>query len=171
MVSAYERAVNMIRKKNVEFNLNRLGTFTVTESTATRDVRLFSNSSCSCPETNIFYHVMAVRLAFGLVNIASKKCPNTTRLRKNAKKRANKTSGRMRTRPDHLDWTTSLWENLNGDQCGSDAYDSSCNPNGSSNKEARENSPSKKKIKTYSTSALKKNNESQCASIHNFLTN
>jgi hypothetical protein len=174
MVTAYERALNVIEKKNVEFNFKRLGTFTVTGSSVTRDVRIFPNPSCSCPETKICYHVMAVRLACGLGNIASKKCPNTTRLRKNAKKRADKTSGRKRLRPDDLDGTTSLWENLNGDRCGSDGYDSSCNQNGSSNKEAKETSPPKKKIKTYSKSVLKKNKESQCAteqSTHNFPKN
>jgi hypothetical protein len=117
---------------------------------------------------------MVVCLSCGLGNIASKKFPNTTRLRKNAKKRADKTSGRKRPRPDDLDGTTSLWENLNGDRCGSDGYDSSCNQNGSSNKEAKETSPPKKKIKTYSKSVLKKNKESQCAteqSTHNFPKN
>lgn len=111
MVTAYGRALNVIEKKNVEFNFERLGTFTVTGSSVTMDVRIFPNPSCSCPETKICYHVMAVRLSCGLGNQASKKFPNTTRLRKNAKKRADKKSGRKKPRTDDLDRTTSLWEN------------------------------------------------------------
>ncbi|EFX66116.1 hypothetical protein DAPPUDRAFT_332519 [Daphnia pulex] len=51
-----------------DFSLScAIGTFSVTGSTATRDVRIFPYPSCSCPETKICYHVMA-RLASGLAN-------------------------------------------------------------------------------------------------------
>ena len=87
MASAYEQALSVVDKKHVKFNFNRLGTFTVTGSTVTRDMKIFPNPSCSCPETKICYHVMAVGLAFGLGNTSSKKCPNLPGLRKNAKQK------------------------------------------------------------------------------------
>jgi hypothetical protein len=87
MASAYERALRIIDKKYVEINFNKIGSFNVTGSTATRDVKIFPNPSCSCPETTTCYHIMAVRLTCDLANTPIRKRPNVTRLRKNAKKR------------------------------------------------------------------------------------
>jgi hypothetical protein len=61
------------KKKQIDINFNRIGTFNVTGSTATRDVRIFPYPSCSCPETKICYHVMAARLACDLANTTTKK--------------------------------------------------------------------------------------------------
>jgi hypothetical protein len=129
----------------VEFNFNRIGTFTVTGSAATRDVRIFPRPSCSCPETTTCYHVMAVRLACGLGTKDARKLPNVTRLRKNGKKKTDKTSGRKRPRTKDVDgW---LWQDLNGDRCGSDPYDSSYDR--SPKKEAKDNQHDKQTHKTY----------------------
>ena len=121
MASAYERALRIIDKKYVEIDFNKIGSFNVTGSTATRDVKIFPNPSCSCPETTTCYHIMAVLLTCGLANTPISKRPNVTRLRKNAKKKADKTSGRKRPRPNDV---TNIWDDLNGDRMGSDGYDS-----------------------------------------------
>jgi hypothetical protein len=86
MASAYERALRIIDKKYNEINFNKIGSFNFTGSTATRDVKIFPNPTCSCPETTTCYHIMAVLLTCGLANTPIKKRPNVTRLRKNAKK-------------------------------------------------------------------------------------
>ncbi len=120
MSCAYERALRVIEKKKlIDINFNRIGTFIVTGSTATRDVRIFPYPSCSCPETKICYHVMAARLACGLANATIKKQTNVTQLRRNARKKADRKSGIKNdvTNPQ------SIWEDLNGDRCGSDGYD------------------------------------------------
>jgi hypothetical protein len=104
-----------LKKKHIDINFNRIGTFIVSGSIATRDVRIFPYPSCSCPEKKICYHVMAARLACGLANTTKKK-PNVTQLRRNARKKADRKSGRKRPRPNDVTNPQSIWEDSNGDR-------------------------------------------------------
>jgi Trk-type K+ transport system membrane component len=54
MVTAYERALNVIEKKNVEFNFKRLGTFTVTGSSVTKGRKNIPESFLFLPQDKIF---------------------------------------------------------------------------------------------------------------------
>ena len=58
-------------------------------------VTLFPKESCLCPSTNTCYHILAAKLSIGETSDdVTKKKVNLTSLRKNARSRSDKTSGR-----------------------------------------------------------------------------
>jgi len=59
-----------------------------------RVVRLFPSQTCSCPSQGNCYHVVAAKLSIGLVGTESRRPLNLTQLRKNKRKRPDKTAGR-----------------------------------------------------------------------------
>jgi len=63
----------------------------------------FPSTTCSCPAQTNCYHVVAARMAVGLNETTKKKTVNLTQLRKNVRKRPDKTSGRKRPRVNDTD--------------------------------------------------------------------
>jgi len=68
-----------------------------------RVVKLFPTESCSCPAKGSCYHVLAARMAVGLRQENPHRPLNLTQLRRNKRKKADKTCGRKRPRADDVD--------------------------------------------------------------------
>ena len=100
--SVNERAVHVINSKNIELN-PQLAVFTVQGTVEPRVVRLFPSISCSCPAKSQCYHITAAKLAIGMKDAAPRRQINLTQLRKNKRKKIDKTSGRKRPRTDDVD--------------------------------------------------------------------
>jgi len=77
--------------------------FTVVGTSEPRVVRLFPNVTCSCPAKSDCYHVLAAKMSVGLHNETLTRKLNLTQLRKNKRKRPDKTAGRKRPRTDDMD--------------------------------------------------------------------
>jgi len=100
--SAYERARAIITNGNISMD-TKLGIFTVIGTNQPRVVLLFPTTSCSCPAQSDCYHVLAARMAVGVNDQPPKRKLNLTQLRKNVRKRPDKTSGRKRPRLQDVD--------------------------------------------------------------------
>ena len=68
-----------------------------------RVVKLFPTTTCSCPEKINCYHIKAAEMAVGLHRESTKHRITLTQLRRNKRKKADKTSGRKRPRTDDVD--------------------------------------------------------------------
>ena len=67
-------------------------------------VTLFPRETCSCPSTSQCYHILAAKMCIGQDDMSTgKKRLNLTQLRKNARSRKEKKSGRKRPRPGDCD--------------------------------------------------------------------
>jgi len=92
-----ERAAAVISQGHITLD-PKLAIFTVIGTNEPRVVRLFPATTCSCPAKANCYHILAARTAIGVTR-NSKKCTiNLTQLRKNTRKRADRTCGRKRPR-------------------------------------------------------------------------
>ena len=101
-LTSAERAVSVIRNGKITLD-SKLAVFTVMGTLEPRVVRLYPSTTCSCPAKSGCYHVKAAQLAIGIREQASKKKLNLTQLRKNKRKRNDKTSGRKRPRIADVD--------------------------------------------------------------------
>ena len=81
----------------------RLRVFTVDGTNEPHVVRLFPPESCSCPARTSCYHITAARLAVGLSDSGTRRPLNLTQLRRNKRRRADKTSGQKRPRAGDVD--------------------------------------------------------------------
>ena len=68
-----------------------------------RVVRLFPAQTCSCPAQSNCYHVLAAKLSVGIIHADSRRPLNLTQLRKNKRKKPDKTGGRKRPRTLDVD--------------------------------------------------------------------
>ena len=93
-----ERATRIINTNKLSLN-HQLAVFTVMGTQEPHVVRLFPNTTCSCPAKSHCYHIVAARMAIGVTEIVTKRPTlNLTQLRRNKRKRADKTSGRKQPR-------------------------------------------------------------------------
>lgn len=96
-ISTVARAHKIINSSQISLD-PKLGVFTVLGTTEPRVVKLYPSVTCSCPARANCYHVMAARMAIGDGAKPVIRQVNMTRLRKNARKRPDKTCGRKRPR-------------------------------------------------------------------------
>ena len=88
----------IIEKGNITHNC-KLGVFTVLGTTGNpQAVRLFPKEDCTCPSTGLCYHIMAVRISIGMDQQKPLSKVNLSRLRRNARPKKDKTSGRKKPR-------------------------------------------------------------------------
>ena len=97
-----QRAARIVQTGKLTLDVRRR-VFIVDGTTDARLVRLFPQPTCSCPAQTSCYHVEAARLAVGMNSVSSNRRLNLTQLRKNKRKRVDKTSGRKRPRPNDVD--------------------------------------------------------------------
>ncbi|XP_047124770.1 uncharacterized protein LOC124807179 [Hydra vulgaris] len=98
MITSVERANEIIRNSHIALD-PKLATFIVKGSIEPRVVKLFPKETCSCPAESRCYHILAARQAIGLsVTNNKKKQVNLTQLRRNTRKKSDKTGGRKRPR-------------------------------------------------------------------------
>ena len=77
----------------------KLGVFTVLGTTGNpQAVRLFPKETCTCPSASLCYHIMAVRMSIGMDQQKPLSKVNLSRLRRNARSKKDKTSGRKKPR-------------------------------------------------------------------------
>jgi len=81
----------------------KLSTFVVSGTTEPRVVRLFPKTTCSCPAAGGCYHIAAAKRAVGIDDTQKRRVLNLTQLRRNTRKRPDKTSGRKRPRTADVD--------------------------------------------------------------------
>jgi len=74
----------------------KLGVFTIRGTVEPRLVQLFPRLSCSCPTAGGCYQIAAAKQAIGLNDGVQRKVLNLTQLRRNKRKRPDKTAGRKR---------------------------------------------------------------------------
>jgi hypothetical protein len=97
-----ERANEVIRSGHISLD-PKLVVFTVTVTYEPQVVRLFPNTSCSCPAKSDCYHVLAASMTIGMHCEEPKTPFNLTQLRRNKSKHLDKTSGRKHPRTDDVD--------------------------------------------------------------------
>ena len=97
LATTYERGAAVIATDKISLNA-KLAVFTVVGTTEPRVVKLFPTATCSCPSQSHCYHILAARMAVGFTEKPKTRQLNLTKLRKNARKRPDKTSGRKRPR-------------------------------------------------------------------------
>lgn len=104
MIAYYTSFIRHILQQGHISHSHNLGTFTVMGTTGNHHVvKLFPAESCSCPATSRCYHILAVRMSIGLDDKDSKKRVNLTQLRRKAKNKRDKKSGRKASRPSDYD--------------------------------------------------------------------
>jgi len=81
----------------------KLSIFAVLGTTEPRVVKLFPRQTCSCPATAACYHTVAARRAVGIASTDRRRVVNLTQLRRNKRKRADKTGGWKRPRTADVD--------------------------------------------------------------------
>jgi len=102
ILSSFERAANVVNTGQISLD-TKLGVFTVMGTVEPRVVRLHPKPSCSCPAQSHCYHIVAAQKAIGLHVEAPRRVLNLTQLRRNKRKRADKTSGRKKPRVGDID--------------------------------------------------------------------
>lgn len=102
LATTYERAAHIIETCSISLD-PRLHIFTVKGSQEPRVVQLHPKETCSCPSQGSCYHLAAAKLAIGMSESTTRKPLNLTLLRKNKRKRADKTAGRKRPRVNDVD--------------------------------------------------------------------
>ena len=101
-LSQSERARGVIEQAKISFD-PKLHTFTVMGSSHPHAVTLFPKETCSCPSTTHCYHILAAKMSIGQTADAQVKVLNLTQLRRNARSRTDKKSGRKRPHPGDYD--------------------------------------------------------------------
>ena len=104
-LSQRARAQQLITDKKISFD-SSLHTFTILGSgDKPHAVRLFPNETCTCPSTTQCYHILAAKMSIGFDDDSKtpKKKINLTQLRRNARSRREKKSGRKIPRPGDID--------------------------------------------------------------------
>src|SRR6218665_928966 len=92
------RAYRIIQNNKLSLN-PQLSVFTFMGTREPHVVRLFPTTTCSCPAKSHCYHIIAARMAIGFAgNNTTKRPLNLTQLRRNKRKRPDKTSGRKQPR-------------------------------------------------------------------------
>ena len=103
LLTTVERAHDVIQKGNISLN-PQISVFTVLGTNEPRVVKLFPKTTCSCPSKSDCYHIRAAQLAVGLTEAKdAKRRINITSLRRNKRKRPDKTTGRKRPRQGDVD--------------------------------------------------------------------
>ena len=112
----------IIENGNISHNC-KLGVFSVLGTTGNpQAVRLFPKETCTCPSTNLCYHIIAVGKSIGMDQQKPMSKVNLSRLCRNARPKKDKTSGREKPRlgdydikpaPDSL-----AGQKFNNDVCG-----------------------------------------------------
>ena len=93
-LSQRERAHRLIQEKKIAYDSN-LHTFTVLGSEdKPQAVKLFPTPTCTCPLTSQCYHILAAKMFLGMEDTVKQTKLNLTQLRRNARKRKGKKSGR-----------------------------------------------------------------------------
>lgn len=93
-LSQRERAHCLIQDKRISYD-SGLHTFTVLGSeNKPQAVKLFPNPTCTCPSTSQCYHIIAAKMYLGMEITVKHTKFNLTQLRKNARTRKEKKSGR-----------------------------------------------------------------------------
>lgn len=93
----------LIDRGEISHNV-KLGVFTVLGTTGTpHAVKLFPTQSCSCPSSGCCYHIIAAQMSIGLESGSTQRKINLTQLRRNSRKKSDKTSGRKKPRPGDYD--------------------------------------------------------------------
>ena len=100
--STAERATAVVQDGRISLDA-KLSIFTVMGTTEPRVVKLFPRETCSCPATASCYHIVAARRAVGIIGNDKRRVINLTQLRRNKRKRADKTGGRKRPRAADVD--------------------------------------------------------------------
>lgn len=81
----------------------KLGVFTIVGTKGIpHAVRLFPKESCTCPSSTQCYHILAAKMSIGMEEKQSHGKINLTQLKRNARPRRNKKSGR-KGRPDVIE--------------------------------------------------------------------
>ena len=102
-LSQAQRANMVIEQRRISLD-PVFHSFTVLGSTCPHVVTLFPKQSCSCPSTSVCYHIIAAQLSVGIRSEKEhRKTLNLSQLRKNARTRRDKRSGRKRPRPHDFD--------------------------------------------------------------------
>ena len=95
-------AKDLIKEGNI-VHVPSMGSFMVEGSGGRKyAVSLFPKAVCQCPSTSTCYHILAAQMSVGLKTDDTKIC-NLTQLRKRARKRSDKKSGRKKPRLGDLD--------------------------------------------------------------------
>lgn len=103
LLSQAQRANMVIEQRRISLD-PVFHSFTVLGSTRPHVVTLFPKQSCSCPSTSVCYHIIAAQLSVGIRSEKEhRKTLNLSQLRKNARTRRDKRSGRKRPRPHDFD--------------------------------------------------------------------
>jgi SWIM zinc finger len=102
LVTTNERAAWVIQSGGIALD-PRLHIFTVKGSLEPRVVQLYPRATCSCPAKSACYHIAAAKLSIGMSEETSRRTLSLTQLRKNKRKRPDKTSGRKRPRFNDVD--------------------------------------------------------------------
>ena len=101
-MTAYERATNILNSGKISFD-TKLSVFTVQGTNEPRLVKLFPKPSCSCRSSTSCYHILAAKMSLGINEEVPKRPLNMTQLRRNKRKRGDKTSGRKHPRKNDVD--------------------------------------------------------------------
>ena len=89
-----QRACQLIQESKITYD-SKLHTFTVLGSESRPyALKLFPKPVCSCASTTECYHLIAAKMYLGMEDMEEPKKFNLTQLRKNARKRKEKKSGR-----------------------------------------------------------------------------
>ena len=98
-----ERARRAIEENKVSVD-PKLHTFTIMGTERLHVVTLFPKETCSCPSTTECYHILAAKTSIGQKDQKQRlRRLNLTQLRRNARSRKDKKSGRKRPRPGDMD--------------------------------------------------------------------
>ena len=101
--SQMERARLIVEQNRINLD-TKLHTFTVLGSERPHVVTLFPRETCSCQSTTTCYHILAAKMSVGVdQQQQSKHRVNLTQLRRNARSRREKKSGRKCPRPGDCD--------------------------------------------------------------------
>ena len=122
LLASYFLCRMIIENGNISHNC-KIGVFTVLGTTGNpQAVRLFPKETCTCPSTSLCYHIMAVRMSIGMDQQKPPSKVNLSRLRRNARPKKDKTSGRKKPRLGDYDIKpapdSSASQKLNINVCG-----------------------------------------------------
>ncbi len=97
-LSQKERARRIIEENKISYD-SKLHTFTVLGSEdRPYALKLFPKATCTCPSTSECYHLLAAKMYLGMEDTVKQQKLNLTQLRRNARKRKEKKSGRKAPR-------------------------------------------------------------------------
>ena len=100
--STVERVATVVQEGCISLD-SKLSVFTVLGSTEPHVVKLFPCETCSCPATAVCYYIVAAQRAVGITGTDRRRAVNLTQLRRNKRKRADKTGGWKRPRTADVD--------------------------------------------------------------------